>query len=130
MLSWVTRSSLYTAPNSQGFFQNTLGLGVLTCSIDMNLNYGITNAFTNAFTNYYITNAVSCFFLIFGLLLDNFSTQTKDHIIIGYLAQTPYFEKFFFFRYTSECSCPIRVRDSLNCNISRKNRLFVILFSI
>ena len=55
-------------------------------------------------------------------------SRMKDHSIISFLAQIPSPAKFLFSSYNPECSHPIRMQDSLNCDISRKNRMIVLLF--
>ena len=48
----------------------------------------------------------------------------KDLSVISFLAQILYLAKFLFSSYSPECSHPIRMQDSLNYNILRKNRMY------
>ena len=50
----------------------------------------------------------------------------KGHIVIGFVAQTSNLAKFLFC-CSPECSHPVRVEDFLNCNISRKSRVNVLI---
>ena len=49
----------------------------------------------------------------------------KD-VVTTFLVQTSFLAKFFILSYSLESSRPIRLQDSLNCYISRENK--VILF--
>ena len=63
---------------------------------------------------------VFSFFKYFVISFPRQRSTVKDHIVIGFLMQIPYLKKNFFLSYSPECSCPIRLQNFLNCNISRR----------
>ena len=43
---------------------------------------------------------------------------SSSGLVFGFLVQASYLTKFMFLSYSLECSSPIRLQGSLNCNIS------------
>ena len=53
-------------------------------------------------------------------------SRMKDHIAIIFSASS--ITKFWFLSYSPECCHPIKLQNSLNCNISRKSWEMVLIF--
>ena len=54
----------------------------------------------------------------------------KSNIVIDISSPIPYLAKFWFSSYWSKCCQPIKLEDSLECNISRKNQIMNCIFSM
>ena len=44
----------------------------------------------------------------------------ETNIVVDISAPIPYLAKFWFLSYEPECCQPVKLQDSLKCNISRK----------
>ena len=54
----------------------------------------------------------------------------KNNILIDISPPIPYLEKFWFSGYWLQCYQPIKLQDSLKCNISRKKWMMNYFFSM
>ena len=57
-------------------------------------------------------------------------SKIKNNVVIYISLQPLYLIKFWFSSYGPKCSQPIRLQDSLKCNISRKERGSKMIFFI
>ena len=54
----------------------------------------------------------------------------KTNIVIDISPPIPYLTKYWFFSYGRKCSRPIKLQDSLKCNISGKKSVMKFIFGM
>ena len=54
----------------------------------------------------------------------------KTKIVIDISPAIPYLAKFWFSSYGPKCCEPIKLQDSLKCNVSRKKRMIKFIFAM
>ena len=54
----------------------------------------------------------------------------ETNIVVDISLSIPYLAKFWFSRYGSKCCQPIKLQDSLKCNISRKKCMIKCIFGM
>ena len=52
----------------------------------------------------------------------------ETNIVVGNSPPIPYLAKFWFLSYGPNCCKPIKLQDSLKCNISRKKWIMKLIF--
>ena len=53
-----------------------------------------------------------------------------SNIVVDISPPIPYLAKFWFSCYGLKCCQPVKLRDSLKCNISRKKRMMKCIFDM
>lgn len=78
-------------------------------------------------------------FVIFCMMLGGVNNYQKlmeldflenSYFIFCFLAQMPYLPKFQFLSYCPKYSCPVRLPDTSNCDVSREGWVIFMIFYI
>ena len=68
------------------------------------------------------------FFEKFGISFSWKYSKLKTNVVVDISAPIPYLAKFWFSSYGPKCCRPIKLQDTLKCNISRKKWIMKFIF--
>ena len=85
-----------------------------------------------------LSETTSLVFVIFCMMLGVNNCQKlmeldfleNSYFIFCFLAQMPYLPKFQFLSYCPKYSCPVRLPDTSNCDVSREGWVIFMIFYI